>query len=43
MHFTHFMNATRVEKHPLRQGGLARIDVRADPDIPRPFEGITTG
>ena len=40
VHLTDLVGPTRVVEDPLGRGGLARIDVRHDPDVPSPREGI---
>jgi hypothetical protein len=37
MHVARMMDRTRVKKDALGQGRLARIDVRSNADVPRPF------
>ena len=40
MHLTDAVSDPRIEKDPLRRGGLARINVGHDPDVPRMFETV---
>ena len=42
MHLTNFMNHPGIKKYPLREGRLARIDVRGDPDIPGALKHMLT-
>ena len=38
VHFTHLVNASGVEKNPLRQRCLSRIDVSTNSNVPRPLQ-----
>ncbi len=40
VHFTDLVGATGVEEHPLGHGGLPRVDVGDDADIPDPLDGV---
>src|SRR4029453_10124597 len=38
LHLVHARDLLRVEEDALREGGLPGVDVRADSDVPDPFE-----
>src|SRR5690606_25708569 len=42
VHLTDFVDHARVKKDPLREGRLARVNVRGDPDIPGALEHVLT-
>jgi hypothetical protein len=43
MNLAHHGNDTTVEEHPLGQGGLARINVRQDPNVSKVVNGHCVG
>jgi hypothetical protein len=42
VNFTNAVNHTRVKKNTLSKRSLPRINVRSDPNIPRPLQRVWT-